>query len=155
MEWLLRQYRRVGTSTRYSCGDGARCALPPELTLTKPWAGRINADLVLSTYGERDALTGLRATQPPAGRPYTDARPYTGDILTGGRRRLLVAVVVKDAHGEPEYLLVALHRGLPRRRTQATADGIRELRALHHRRPPTLTPSADDAGAANSQSTAQ
>ena len=128
MSWTKRHYRQGSTSTHYTCDRHQRFPLPPDLTLTKPWAGGIRADLVLSTHGRKDTLTGLRRAVLPATAKVSGAAVYTGDVLTEGRRRLLVAVLVA---GEDMPLLIAVHTRMPRQRTRAVLRAVNELRTLY------------------------
>lgn len=121
MSWADRTYLRVGTSARYTCEVHRGYILPPDLNLTKPWAGTIRADYVLGTWGERDTLTGLRSA--PSGPPGL----FVGDIRQGEYRRLLVALLDADSG----RLFVAVYgQGMPRHRRRVIAAAGARLAAL-------------------------
>ena len=108
MSWITRTYQRDDDRrTRYAATDARpRFPMPAELTVTPPFAGGIRADYVLSPWGERAVITGLRRHgHAPGG--------YVGNLsLAGGKRRLVVALLLPV--GDPRELHVAVASGHPK-----------------------------------------
>lgn len=96
MSWLVRVYEGSPPSSRYKCENHRRFPLPKVVTLTKPWISRISAQFVLSNYGQKDTITGLRLARLPKGKTIRNATAYVGDLIVDGHKRLLVAVQLDD-----------------------------------------------------------
>lgn len=130
MSWLIRVYEGSPPSTRYECENHRQFPLPKVVTLTKPWTSRISAELVLSTYGQKDTISGLRLARLPNGKVICNATAYVGDLIIGERKRLLVVVMPKSVES---LFLVGIHSGMPRKRREATLAAIVLLRDEYRR----------------------
>lgn len=125
MSWLVRVYEGSPPSSRYECENHRRFPLPKVVTLTKPWTSRISAQFVLSNYGQKDTITGLRLARLPKGKTIHNATAYIGDLIVDGHKRLLVAVQLND---DKSLFLVGIHSGMPLKRRDATLAAIVLLR---------------------------